>query len=547
MPSPTTVNKTSLEKKELPPHPIDGWNYKDTWAATNNGFPELRPSVIPRAFAVYFPDGKPSFEVGNTIPRDQTEKLSDIMQIHYTDGRTAYKPVTDHVTLLYDFSTPGTKDITVIYRDAYGSHIGRISGIEVNEPTVIKEELHPSTQRYKPGNSFSLGGLALEITYSNGRFEIITLSNLDVTYPDGINAGNITAALGEYTLTVTPKDAALAAKVGSFPLEVIVNERVPNGLIVAIEESPLFNKNYLVGQSFNTNGLTVIAEFDDLSTAPISLSEVTFSHTAPEVFKYVWDDTVWVTINNVQGAVPYPISVTVKPDNIREFIRISEPARLNYVVGQTFDPTGFEASVTRDSNERYRINGSDLEFIFPKLTDPLEVFDTSVEAVYRCGRGGLDEEIIFNITVVPEAQDGIEIVTPPDKQSYMDGEQFDPAGMVVERVYNSGRRENITGYALSHGALSVDDFAVTVTDNGFTDAVRVFVSPIPSISLSQNTLTLLIGRPRRHWRLPPPYHAATRSRTAYAASLPPSSCRTRRIHIRARFDRGLNSPAQTAA
>ena len=86
----------------------------------------------------------------------------------------------------------------------------------------------------------------------------------------------------------------------------------------------------------------------------------------------------------------------------------------------------------------------------------------------------------------------IAITTPPTKTSYLSGERFDPAGMVVTATYSNGAKLTATGYAVEpSGPLSDGMTSVTIryTEGGrsvtTTQAVtvsRAVISTVPSQS-----------------------------------------------------------------
>lgn len=83
--------------------------------------------------------------------------------------------------------------------------------------------------------------------------------------------------------------------------------------------------------------------------------------------------------------------------------------------------------------------------------------------------------------------DSIAVTTPPTKTSYLSGENFDPAGMVVEATYTNGATANVTGYTCSPTALNtVGTQAITVsyTERGVTKTVTltVTVESLPSLN-----------------------------------------------------------------
>lgn len=85
----------------------------------------------------------------------------------------------------------------------------------------------------------------------------------------------------------------------------------------------------------------------------------------------------------------------------------------------------------------------------------------------------------------------IEITAAPTKTSYVEGQTFDPAGMVVKATYSSGLEVEISGYSVSlAGALATTDTKVTVSysESGITktdeQAITVVAKAVDSIAVT---------------------------------------------------------------
>ena len=73
----------------------------------------------------------------------------------------------------------------------------------------------------------------------------------------------------------------------------------------------------------------------------------------------------------------------------------------------------------------------------------------------------------------------ISITTQPTKKTYIEGQTFDPTGMVVTATMNDGDTEVVTGYTYSpSGALATTDTAVTISYGGKTASVSITVNAI---------------------------------------------------------------------
>ena len=69
-----------------------------------------------------------------------------------------------------------------------------------------------------------------------------------------------------------------------------------------------------------------------------------------------------------------------------------------------------------------------------------------------------------NTKEVPNVLTSINIKTPPTKTEYIEGENFDSKGMVVEGIYQDGTKKDITDYKIENGTdLKLNQKSVTIT------------------------------------------------------------------------------------
>ena len=95
----------------------------------------------------------------------------------------------------------------------------------------------------------------------------------------------------------------------------------------------------------------------------------------------------------------------------------------------------------------------------------------------------IDEGIVsakFNINYeVRVILDRIEITEEPEKMEYIEGENFDPTGMEVYKIYNDGTREQITEYKIQPNTpLTTDDKEIKISYNDNYNITRTTTLPI---------------------------------------------------------------------
>lgn len=93
---------------------------------------------------------------------------------------------------------------------------------------------------------------------------------------------------------------------------------------------------------------------------------------------------------------------------------------------------------------------------------------------------GDGQEISLSETVLAAAAENpvteIQIVRDPDKTEYLEGEDFDPAGMQVSMKYYDGSFQEVTDYEILNGTeLSATDTQITIQKDGLRAQVQIRV------------------------------------------------------------------------
>ena len=150
----------------------------------------------------------------------------------------------------------------------------------------------------------------------------------------------------------------------------------------------------------------------------------------------------------------------------------TQPDKVAYNEGESFSAAGLVLhAVYSDSSEEDITSGWTIA-----PSGALAPTDNKVVVSY----GGKSVDV--NITVTARELQSIVIDTQPSKVNYVEGESFDPAGMVVKAIYNIGDPAVITNYTYSpDGALELSDDKVVVSYNGKTASVDITVSEAPQV------------------------------------------------------------------
>ena len=85
-------------------------------------------------------------------------------------------------------------------------------------------------------------------------------------------------------------------------------------------------------------------------------------------------------------------------------------------------------------------------------------------------------QLLNNRQVEPIIVTGIEIETLPSKLEYTEGEEFDTSGLVVNVLYNNGKKEAVVDYTLSGFESAVGTHTIVVDYSGFSASFDLVVN-----------------------------------------------------------------------
>jgi hypothetical protein len=159
-------------------------------------------------------------------------------------------------------------------------------------------------------------------------------------------------------------------------------------------------------------------------------------------------------------------------------IELTTPStKTEFVVGQTFDPTGLVVSSVFSLGNPVPINHSELVFEYD--------FSTAGNAVVKIIYG--DYFVNLNVVVVEKALSSLEITTPPTKTIYTNGEIFDKAGMVVTARYNDDTSVIVEDYTYSMDPLVAGQTSIVLNYMTVSAPVTITVNTAAINSITVTT------------------------------------------------------------
>ena len=173
--------------------------------------------------------------------------------------------------------------------------------------------------------------------------------------------------------------------------------------------------------------------------------------------KIVRDGAVKYNIMLFYYSEPFTVSYS-KPIKGIEITTV--PTKTIYTAGEGFDPNGMEIKVTYE-DESFEILSEGFTW------SPENAFannDDKVTISYTLNGETYTTDLAVTVNPSYDVLESIELNTPPTKTNYIEGQSFDPAGMVVTGTYEGGVSKEITGYTIApSGALTVNDSVITIT------------------------------------------------------------------------------------
>lgn len=145
----------------------------------------------------------------------------------------------------------------------------------------------------------------------------------------------------------------------------------------------------------------------------------------------------------------------------------SKPTKTQYIKGENFDPTGMVLTA-------YYTDGTKKTITNYELID-----NVNLKQNQNVVRLSYTEDLITRTIAIPISVTNdlikLEIITPPDKTTYVAGEDFDASNMVVQATFEDGSLMEVDNYTLANNYNLVKGqtyVTVLYTHDGITKSVK---------------------------------------------------------------------------
>ena len=347
----------------------------------------------------------------------------------------------------YDKTKIGTQQITVTYDTNYvlsdgtkiPEKIVKTFEVEVHNNAQTIEITAPTKTTYGHGDSLSLEGGKIEVTYADGTKRTPEMTSDMVTETSTGSSVNMSPAESEYginhkvtkNLTIKYEEDG-TQKTATYEIEII-------NKITSVKMHTTPKTNYNVNDTLDvTNGeILVTRQTGEPEVKEITQDMVTGFDSSKENTKLPLKVTY--TENGETKETSYEVSVK---DSVTSISIKANPSKTEYRYGESLDLTGATISVVKGSGT------IDLPITDNMVSgyDPTTVGKQTVKVSY----GGKDTT--FEVTVKDYVKDIT--LTAPTKTEYKYGEALDLTGGKVQKVMASGAQEP---------AVDLTDSSVTVS------------------------------------------------------------------------------------
>ena len=362
-------------------------------------------------------------------------------------SNTMYKRALVHVTLNYSSDEISFDTVDSSYVNVYSDEMieDLLNALEEN-PTLSKPDyLHTSVYNYLP--AYKITADSSKTVYIDGDSQRFSLTEImSLILPTIYYASSDECYFPEITNNYS-WDAIELDFNDFFDSNSSGSYKIPSDYIYNY-----VNGKHLLGATSLEAGL-----YNYTGKLSLPFRSVSGSGQFPgNIYYPEEDDLVVFSFNGIINIVKKSIvklEVTKQPDKV------------SYIAGQTFDKTGMTITATYNDGSTAVINDYTVD------TTPLTAGQTSVYVTYD----GVYTKA--PISVADKAISSIAVTTQPNKTSYVDGEVFNPLGMVVTATYTDGSKEDLanTEYSYSENALQAGTKSITISAGGKTASVPITV------------------------------------------------------------------------
>lgn len=374
-----------------------------------------------------------------TSPPDKTEFVRGTefdftgcqATVYYDNNTTEVIDIRAEDTTGGNINSLGTQIIRFSYRGFTVEFQVTVIGVR---PTGIEISNLPDKIEYLEGEEIDLTGLVVKELFNNGEEQVVTNYGIE----------GFSDEPGTHTITVT-YDGFTAT------FDVTVHEKSLTSITIT---TPPLKTEYVLGQSFDANGMVVTATYDNGTT------EVVTDYTVGPMPTEVGTHRIEISYG---GKSAY-IVVKITQKTMTSISIQSLPEKTTYAEDEDFQTDGLIVCANYNDGSSVPIDDYTLSGI-----DTSTIGEKEATVLYN------GKTATFTYTVIAKVLEYIS-VTEPEKTVYIEGEEFDPTGMIVTAYYNNGKNYEVEDYTVAGytGTPGTNILTITYGDQSYSFQVNVY-------------------------------------------------------------------------
>lgn len=329
----------------------------------------------------------------------------------------------------------------------------------------ITIQSNPTKLSYYTGENFDPTGLKVIASFVGDITEDVT-ENCSFT-PSVFSSTQTTSVTVSYSEGDIEKSKTI-------PITVV------ESVVESIEIAEQPKTNYFVGQTFDTDGMKILAVYNSGKKVDVT-SQCSISNDDPLTIS---DTSITITYSTFSVTIP----ITVQAVTMTSIEITKQPTKLIYYVGESVDISGIEVTAHFNNGSTMVLQGG-----YTATPTTLSQSDTSITVNYQ----GLTAQV--EVQVLAPVIFKIEVTTPPIKTSYFITQSIDTSGIVVTGTYTDGTTEDVTSKCTFTPTepLTADITAITAHYGDLTATTPITVSTFAPVALTiekaPNKTTYLVG------------------------------------------------------
>lgn len=351
--------------------------------------------------------------------------------------------------------------------DYAGGIVGNISSPSGSGSVTIEKAYSASKIMVNSSSYVYLGGLV-------GDFEITSATMGSLTIKNSFNIGTLDSVGSPYSITLggiisTANYATVKLSNCYNAASINASNTSKGGAIVSNVDfnGTLENCYYIEGNVSDSNAtkLTINEALAQQSYAGFDFG-ATWVLNNSFIYPQLSSDLLTLTVQNIEITTP--------------------PQKLEYIQNiEEFSSDGGELSIVFDNGSTYTV---------PLSSAQISGFDNGSLGTKTLTVTFMDKTDTFTVEIVekPRLLTHIEVITPPTKTTYIEGEQLDTTGLIVKAFYDNETSEEITDYTLTGFTSTIGEKEITVSYGGLVTLFSVSVIPQPVTVPERITSSTLI-------------------------------------------------------